>query len=601
MSLADGAYDFSLCQAGTPMFEIARTAVDLAGNMINETLEGYSHAQVLAMLGAAYLTYRTGNKLSRLYHERYSIHPKRDAINLAALTMLKTPIAGNWLQGKIDAEIKKTLASFKKEIQRDRQDMSMLKQLLDNATPPEDLLHEFYALNQHHTHHKLSGAVYIDPPTELLDLLAEIFKLTAYTNPLHAHWPFLMAMEAQVISWSQNLFGGKTGNPGIITHGGTSSILEAINIYVQHKRAEGVVTPEIVVPDTAHAAFIKGARITGAKLIIVPTDKKTGKVDPKLLKSFVNQKTAMIVGSAPSFMNGICDDIEALGQIALEKNVPLHVDGCLGGWISAFDDRPDAPKLDFRIPGVNSISADTHKYGYAPKGSSILLFSDKYKPSTDLEWPGGLYVTKNHLDGSRSGFQIAALYATLKFFGLDFYRQATKEILNLSQQIKEAVNKIDGVYVRGAPKHMVVGIASDTLDIHVICDQMKARGWSLSRLQNPDGFHLCVTKVHTEYPGFLDEFIADLKASVLYTRQHPEVKSQGEAKAYGKLKEGIPPFVQDQIGVGYAHLLNTVGLVDDEVELPIREVIKAPDNTAVVLDVEKKGQTTNKKDTLTQA
>lgn len=566
------------------MFEIVTSVVDKVGGLINDQLKDYSPAQILAMVGGAYLSYKSVSKLSSLYHERYSIHPKRDAINLAALAILKTPIAGNWLQGQIDSEVKKTLGSFEKEIKADRKDIPMLKALLDKATEPADILKEFYTLNKHHTHHKLSGAIYIDPPPELLNLLAEVFKLTAYTNPLHPHWPFLMAMEAQVISWSQNLFGGKTGNPGLITHGGTSSIIEAINIYVQHKRAEGVITPEIVVPDTAHAAFIKGARITGAKLIVLPTDRKTGKVAPHFLKRFINKKTAMIVGSAPSFMNGVCDDIEALGQVALEKKVPLHVDGCLGGWMSAFDDRPDAPKLDFRVPGVTSISADTHKYGYAPKGSSVLLFSDKYKPSTDLEWPGGLYVTKNHLDGSRSGFQIAALYATLKYFGVDFYRKTTKDILDLSEKIRQGVNQIDGVYARGDAKHMVIGIASDELDIHVICDQMKERGWSLSRLQKPDGFHLCVTKVHTDRQGFLDEFISELEASVLYTKAHPEVKSEGEAKAYGKLDDGIPPFVQDQIGAGYAHLLNTVGLIDEDEETSIKQALHLQGDIPVVLE-----------------
>lgn len=556
------------------MLNIPFTMVNTLGNVINAQLDGYSQAQVIALTLGTILTYQAVSKLRTLWRERYTIHPKRDALDFLALNALKTPFIGNWLQTKIDSEVASTLKGFKKEIAKDREGLTLSNALSETPSLPPEIYAEFQTINQHHAHHKLSGAVYMDPPPELIDLQARVYKLTAYTNPLHAHWPMLSAMEAQIISWCQKLFGGVSGDPGIITHGGTSSIIEAINIYVQQKRHEGCTTPEIIVPDTAHAAFLKGARITGARLIIVPTDKKTGQVDPRLLESFITKKTAMIVGSAPSFMNGVCDDIEALGKIALKHKVPFHVDSCLGGFITAFDeDKEKKLKLDFRVPGVTSISADTHKYGFAPKGSSVLLFSKNYKPSTDLEWPGGLYVTKNHLDGSRSGFQIAGLYATLKYFGSRFYQQSTTEILTLSDTIREGVKKIDGIYTRGESHHMVIGLASDTLNIHVICDQMKEKGWSLSRLQNPDGFHLCVTRVHATHEGFAEEFLAQLAESVKYAENHPLEKEKGEAKAYGKLKKGVPSFVQDQIGAGYAHLLNTVGLIDDEKDKSISQVL----------------------------
>lgn len=556
------------------MFEIASALINTLGETINEKLDDYTQAQVMTLTLAAVFTYQAASQLPAIYRGRHNIHIKRDLMAAAMRLFEYIPGVSGKIKAEINKEVSKTLADINKDIQKARKRYTAMKTLSEKGMPPKDILDRYNHFQDDHHAYKFSGAEYVKHPEQLMDLLAELFKLTAYSNPLHSDWPLLSLMEAEIIAWCQDLFGGTVGGPGIMTHGGTTSIIESVNAYVQHKRKLGVKTPEIVVPASAHVAFIKAARLTGAKLIVVPVDKISGKVDPDYLKTFISSNTAMIVGSAPSFMYGVADDIAELGKIAKEKGIGLHVDACLGGFVTAFDERTDQPKYDFSVDGVTSISCDTHKYGYAPKGSSILLFKKGcpyYTESIDLEWSGGMYVTKGILDGSRSGVPIATTHAVMSYYGLRHYKQVTKSILDLSQNIMDKVKHINGIHVHGDSKLMVVGIRSNTYNIHVICDQMKKHGWSLSRLQNPDGFHLCITQVHTQKEGFADEFLIDLVQSVAYAKSHPNEKPKGEAKAYGKFKQGVPLPVQEQIGRGYVHLHNTVGLVKDNVDATIAE------------------------------
>ena len=177
-----------------------------------------------------------------------------------------------------------------------------------------------------------SGALYTVRPQELTELLKEVYGKTELVNPMHEHKaPRINAMLAEIINWFQHLFHGSKEGYGILTHGGSTSIIEAMAAYVLLARSKGIEHPEIVVPETAHAAFIKAAELTGATLITVPVDKKTGAVSAKEMRKYISRNTAVIVGSAPSYMYGICDPIEELGQLAQEYNIPLHVDACLGG------------------------------------------------------------------------------------------------------------------------------------------------------------------------------------------------------------------------------------------------------------------------------
>ena len=202
-----------------------------------------------------------------------------------------------------------------------------------------------------------------------------------------------------------------------MTSGGTESIILAIKAYRDYARNEkGIENPNIVVPITAHAAFDKGAAMLDMPIIHVPVDPDTQRVNLQKMKRSINSSTCMLVGSAPQFPHGSIDDIEGIAALGLKYDIPVHVDACLGGFLIAFMRDAGYPlkPFDFSVPGVTSISADTHKYGFAPKGSSVILYSNRelrhQQWFTFPDWPGGIYATSTigmyvvHIDASFGTF-----------------------------------------------------------------------------------------------------------------------------------------------------------------------------------------------------
>ena len=219
--------------------------------------------------------------------------------------------------------------------------------------------------------------------------------------------------------------------------------------------------------------------------------------------------------------------------------------------------------MDFQVPGVASISADTHKFGFCPKGSSICLFG-KDSPALPifaaLNWQGGLYATAGILDGSTSGARIAEIYATLCYFGQKKYRETAEAILKLRVRLQDRVTQLSrtdlgndkrDIYVYGDPQMFLLGFRSETLNPHLIADALNARGWKLNLLQNPPGFHLCLTEVHTLIDGFEDNFIVNLQASILDAKAYPpNSKPPENVKVYGVVGM-MPTPVQEAVGVEY--------------------------------------------------
>ncbi len=347
------------------MLEMIQAAIDSIAASVNEPLAEFSPLQLIGLTLATAYTLKQLSKVPGLYRQRHSIDYRTSGISKAYSLFQYIPILNRFVEGEVKKEVGSTLGGIREDVHEDRKDIPMRKTLPKKGSDNKAILTLFENLHAKHDTQYSSGAEYIKPDEELMDLLTTVYRDTAFTNPLHENWPLLKAIKAQVISWAQNLFGGETGNPGIITHGGTSSIIEAMNMYVLAAREKGIAMPEIVVPSTAHAAFLKAARMLHAKLIVVPVDKKTGAVKASDMRHYISRSTAVMVGSAPSFMYGVADPIEELGALAIQKDVPFHVDSCLGGFVTAFVPNKDtAPKYDFRIPGVTSISADTHKYGF---------------------------------------------------------------------------------------------------------------------------------------------------------------------------------------------------------------------------------------------
>jgi glutamate/tyrosine decarboxylase-like PLP-dependent enzyme len=383
-----------------------------------------------------------------------------------------------------------------------------------------------------------SGAVYHGDPDHIA-FLNRVYALYSQANPLHADlWPSITKFEAEIVAMTATMLSGGQGEDaacGTLSSGGTESILLAMKTYRDRARVEkGLRRPEMVVPVTAHAAFDKAAEYFGIKIVKIPVDRNF-RADIRAAARAVTRRTVVLVGSAPSFPHGMVDPIADLAELARRRGVGFHTDACLGGFVLPWAETLgyDVPPFDFRLPGVTSISVDTHKYGYAAKGTSVVLYRTpalrRYQYFTIADWPGGLYCSPTFA-GSRPGALSAACWAAMVSIGQNGYRDATRRILETAARIKAGIREIPDLYVLGDPL-WVIAMASRRLDIYRIMDVMGHKGWSLNGLHRPSCVHLCVTLRHTQ-PGVAQRFIDDLKAAVKEVRRTPAAEG-GMAPVYG--------------------------------------------------------------------
>jgi sphinganine-1-phosphate aldolase len=389
-----------------------------------------------------------------------------------------------------------------------------------------------------------SGAVYHGGDDHVA-FLNRVYGAASQVNPLHADlWPSGAKFEAEIVAMTAALLGGDAtgGDParqvvGTVTSGGTESILLAMKAYRDRARTRSrrrVARPEVVAPTTAHVAFDKAAQYFGIKLVRVPVGPDF-RADVAAMRRAVTRRTVALVGSAPSFPHGVVDPVEELAAVAAGRGIGFHTDACLGGFVLPWARRLgyDVPSFDFSVPGVTSMSADTHKFGYAAKGTSVVLYRGtelrSHQYFTATEWPGGLYFSPT-LAGSRPGGLSAACWAAMVATGEDGYLEATRRILETGAAIRDGIAAIPHLRVLGDPL-WVVAFGSDSLDIYRVLEQLTRRGWSLNGLHRPPAVHLCVTLRHTE-PGVADRFLADLRASVAEVESRP-AGEPGMAPVYG--------------------------------------------------------------------
>jgi sphinganine-1-phosphate aldolase len=387
---------------------------------------------------------------------------------------------------------------------------------------------------------RVSGAVYQGDPAHI-EFLNRVYALASQTNPLHVDvWPSIAKFESEIVRMTARMLGAPAAAPeaervvGTVTSGGTESILLAMKAYRDRARAQGVARPEIVVPASAHAAFDKAAELLRVTLVRVPVASDF-RADVRAMRRALNRRTAVIVGSAPGYPHGVVDPIAELSELAFERRVGLHVDACLGGFVLPWAKRlgHSVPDFDFSLPGVTSMSADTHKYGYAAKGTSVVLYRGvalrRFQYFVTTDWSGGLYFSPT-LAGSRPGALVAATWAAMVSSGERGYLDATRRILDTAREIRLGIAAIRELHVLGDPL-WVIAFGSDTLDIYRVLDAMSARGWSLNGLQRPPSVHLCVTLRHTE-PGVAESFLGDLRAAVDEVKRTP-ASGRGLAPVYG--------------------------------------------------------------------
>ncbi|RMD75223.1 MAG: aspartate aminotransferase family protein, partial [Bacteroidetes bacterium] len=315
-------------------------------------------------------------------------------------------------------------------------------------------------------------------------------------------------------------------------------------------RGLGMNAPgKVVVPHTVHPAFDKAAHVLGLELVKVPAG-SDGRACPDRLARAIDGHTIMVAASAPCWPWGLIDPIEAVGRLAQQHDLYFHVDACVGGMFLPFVPHRDRlPAWDFRAEGVSSISVDLHKYGYTPKGLSVLLYREpalrRHQYFTTTDWPGGLFATPA-LAGTRSAATLAAGWAVMQHLGRRGYERLAADVMAATERLRRALEAGGKLRVVGAPDMSIVAVTSDELDLFELADELALRGWVVGRQQPPTSLHFILNPLHVPV---IDQFAEDLDAA-LHTLLHPpagkklrHLATRLSARLFGRL----PAPMQDRL------------------------------------------------------
>lgn len=462
------------------------------------------------------------------------------------------------VRSKVQQQVASAVAKLESKFVPSGPDVKHYRTLPKDGWKPEEIAAELKALaDMKHTRWEdgfVSGAVY-HGGSDLSKIQTNAYETFTVANPLHPDvFPGVRKMEAEIVAMVLSIFHAPPTAAGVTTSGGTESILMACLSARQKAYAErGVTEPEMIIPETAHTAFNKAAEYFKIKLHLVACPAPAYQVDVRRVGRLINSNTVLLVGSAPNFPHGIIDDIPALSRLAQRKRLPLHVDCCLGSFIIPFLGRAGfvSEPFDFQVKGVTSISCDTHKYGFAPKGNSTVLYRSKalraYQYTVFPDWVGGVYASPS-IAGSRPGALIAGCWASLMAIGEQGYIDATHRIVGAAKDLEAAVRTHPilsaELEMMGAPKVSVVAFttrahpravpadallqqqtpalaaakpapALSQLNIYDVADQLGAKGWHLNALQNPPALHLAVTLPSVPT---VPQLVADLADTLLHLR-----------------------------------------------------------------------------------
>lgn len=470
------------------------------------------------------------------------------SINFALKKLFEFFLALPPVKSKVNKELSKTIEKIHTSLVKNNDSLLQFPQLPNEGLTHDKILKELDNLQElEHTlwdKGRVSGAVY-HGGDKLLQLQSEAYTKYSIANQLHPDvFPGVRKMEAEVVSMVLNIFNAPESGCGSTTSGGTESLLLAgLAAREYGKLKKGIKEPEVIAPVTIHAGIEKACYYFGMKLHKVDLDPITYQVDLSKVKRLINSNTVLLVGSAPNFPHGIIDDIEGLSKLALKYNIPLHVDACLGSFIVSFLEKSRiydlVPLFDFRVPGVTSISCDTHKYGFAPKGSSIIMYRNKelrrcqYYVSSD--WTGGMYGSPT-LAGSRPGALMVGCWATLVSIGEYGYTEYCRKIVGTMNKVKKEIETNDKlnkyIEIIGNPIGSVVSFKSklDTFSVYRLGDLLTERGWHFSSLQNPAALHFAFTWLTVP---IVDELIADLIECTELASQVNDINESETAALYG--------------------------------------------------------------------
>ncbi|EGW31697.1 sphingosine-1-phosphate lyase [Spathaspora passalidarum NRRL Y-27907] len=485
------------------------------------------------------------------------------------------------IKRKVDKELEATIEKIETSLMQNDDKLLQFPKLPEEGISKESIVEELDKL-QHLKHSdwnngRVSGAVY-HGGEELLDLQSEAYHKYAVANQLHPDvFPGVRKMEAEIVSMVLDIFNAPETGCGSTTSGGTESLLlTGLAAREYGKKNKGIIKPEVIAPVTVHAGIDKACSYFGMTLHKVDLDPETYQVDISKVKRLINKNTVLLVGSAPNYPHGIIDNIEELSKLALKYNIPLHVDACLGSFIVSFlerskvhGDRP-IPKFDFRLPGVTSISCDTHKYGFAPKGSSIIMYRNsklrecQYYISSS--WTGGMYGSPT-LAGSRPGALMVGCWATLVKFGKDGYEESCRRIVDATMQLKSTLKTEETLSkyleIIGDPIASVIAFKvkeseATNINIYELGDLLNSKGWHFAALQNPAGLHFALTRLTIPVvPELIEDLISSTKEAVQKRVSNNTVTSD-TAAMYGVAGSVQTSGVADRLIVGFLDTLYKV-------------------------------------------
>jgi glutamate/tyrosine decarboxylase-like PLP-dependent enzyme len=370
-------------------------------------------------------------------------------------------------------------------------------------------------------------AVYVfNAGEEALAVAKEAYALYQSENALGpAAFPSLRQMEEDVVNIGLGLLNGPADACGNMTSGGSESIFLAVKACREQARTRGLDTlgGELVIPRSAHPAFDKAAQVLDLKTVRVPVAADL-RADVDAMADAISPRTIMLVGSAPCFPYGLIDPIDALSSLARDREIWLHVDACVGGYFNPFArmNGVDVEAFDFSLPGVSSISADLHKYGYTAKGASTLFHRSEAQRDHQIfsfdDWPAGGMTTPTAA-GTRPGGAVAAAWAVLHHLGVEGYRENARKVCDTRARLMEAIAGTGVLHTHGEPKLGLLSYGSERLDPFAIWARLKAKGWFTGLTTEPRGIHLMLSPAHADV---LDEYLADLAEAVEAVTQSGE-------------------------------------------------------------------------------
>jgi len=350
---------------------------------------------------------------------------------------------------------------------------------------------------------KVFGLVY-DPGKEATEVIHQAYSMYLTENGLDpTTFTSLLRLENEVVRMIANLLGGDQHVVGNFTSGGTESLILAVKTARDMMRATKpeIQSPEMILPITAHSSFFKAAHYLDVKPVVVPVVDNTFRANVAAVKAAITDNTILLVGSAPSYAHGVVDPIAELGQIALDNDLLFHVDACVGGIHLSYMQQMgyEIPDFNLGVPGVTSLSVDLHKYGYAAKGASIIMYKNqeirRYQMFSCSRWTG--YTVMNPaITSSKPGGPLAAAWAILHYLGNEGYRSIVAEVMAATRTMIAGIEKIDGIRVLGKPDMCIFAFesTSERVDVFRLADRMKTKGWYLQpqfkRENSPSNLHV---------------------------------------------------------------------------------------------------------------